>query len=67
METLLLWLGRLAAIAGLAMVAWAACSRLTGIYFAAGYQVGTLLLVGIAAMLVGCVCFLVVLTDRSRR
>jgi hypothetical protein len=67
MENLLLWTGRIAGIAGLMLSAWAAYGRLTGAYFAAGFQIGTLLLAGMTGMLVACLCLLLVLTERSRR
>jgi hypothetical protein len=67
MESLLLWMGRIAGIVGLAISALAAYQRLTGAYFAGGFQVGTLLLAGITGMLVACLCLLLVLTERSRR
>ena len=67
MEILLLWTGRLAGIVGLALSAWAVFTRLTGAYFSAGFQIGTILLAGMAGMLVACLCLLFVLTERSRR
>jgi hypothetical protein len=67
MEILLLWVGRLAGLAGVLICGWAVFVRLSGDFFAGGFQVGTLLLAGIAAMLVACVCFLIVLTSRPRR
>ncbi len=67
MESLLLWIGRLAGLAGVFLCGWAAFTRLTGLFFAGGFQVGTLLLAGMAAMLVACLCFLVILTNRARR
>ena len=67
MESLLLWTGRVAGIGGLALSAWAAFSRLTGAFFAGGFQIGTLLLAGMTGMLVACLCLLLVLTERSRR
>ena len=67
MESLLLWTGRIAGIVGLAISAWAAYHRLTGAFFAGGFQVGTLLLAGITGMLIACFCLLLVLTGRSRR
>jgi hypothetical protein len=67
MESLLLWTGRIAGIAGLALCAWAAYGRLSGAYYAGGFQVGTLLLAGMAGMLIACLCHLLVLTERSRR
>ena len=67
MESLLLWLGRFAGLGGALICAWAIYGRLTGTYFYAGFQIGTLLQAGMLAMLVACVCFLMVLTDRPRR
>ena len=67
MESLLLWMGRIAGVLGIAISIWAAFSRLTGGYYVGGFQIGTLLLAGMTAMLVACICFLMVLTDRVRR
>ena len=67
MESLLLWIGRIAGVIGLMLSAWAAYTRLTGAFFALGFQVGTLLLGGMTAMLTACFCLLLVLTMRSRR
>jgi len=67
MENLLLWLGRIAALAGVLIAGWAVCGRLTGNYYFGGFQVGTLLQAGTVALLVACVCFLMVLTARPRR
>ena len=67
MEILLLWAGRLAGLAGVLICGWAAFHRLSGDFFASGFQVGTLLLAGMAAMVLGCFCFLLVLTGRPRR
>jgi hypothetical protein len=67
MESLLLWTGRIAGIVGLLISAWAVFQRLNGAFFAAGFQVGTLLLAGITGMLFACLCLLLVLTERARR
>jgi hypothetical protein len=67
MESLLLWVGRIAGVGGLILSAWAALARLRGAYFAGGFQIGTLLLVGMTGMLVSCLCLLLVLTQRSRK
>jgi hypothetical protein len=67
METLLLWVGRLAGVGGVVLCAWAVAIRVRGSYFAGGFQVGTLLQAGMTAILIGCLCLLVVLTNRSRR
>ncbi len=65
METLLVWIGRLAATVGVIVCAVAAAVRLSGSFWLGGFQLGTLLLGGMAAMLVGCICFLAVLTNRA--
>ena len=67
MENLLLWVGRIAGLAGVAISIWAAVSRLTGGYYVGGFQIGTLLMAGMTSMLVACICFLMVLTDRVRK
>ena len=67
MEILLLWVGRLAGLGGVALCAWAVYNRLTGSYFAGGFQIGTLLQAGMGVILVGCFCLLLVLTNRPRR
>ncbi len=65
MEGLLLWSGRLAGGIGVAVTLFAIAVRLTGAYFIAGFQVGTLLQAGIAAMLMACLAHLVVLAERT--
>ena len=67
MESVLLWLGRIAGLGSLILSAWVAYARLTGAYFVGGFQIGTLLLVGIMGMLVACFFLLLVLTQRRRR
>lgn len=66
MGILLLWVGRIAGLGGLIISAWAGYARLNGYFFAGGFQVGTLLLAGMTAMLVACLCLLLVLTRRPR-
>ena len=66
MNVLLLWVGRLAGLAGALICLWAVFGRLTGTYYTASFQVGTLLLAGTAAMVVGCLCLLLVLTRTER-
>ena len=62
----LLWVGRLSGVTGALMCLVAFVVRLTGQYFLGGYQLGTLLLGGIAAMVLGCFCLLVTLTSGAR-
>ena len=65
MNNLLLWLGRAAGVAGLLLIAVAVVVRLTGVYWLGGFQVGTVLLGGTAALAAGCFALLLVLTSRS--
>ena len=66
METLLRWIGRLGGAAGVVLCAVAVVARLRGVYTFAGFQVGTLLLAGIAAMLVGCLGYLAAIAEHPR-
>ena len=66
MDNLLLLLGRAAGIVGLLLIAVAVAVRLTGAYWIGGFQVGTLLLGGTAALIAGCFALLLVLTARPR-
>ena len=64
METALLWIGRLAGLVGVLACLIAIGTRLTGAFWIGGFQAGTLVLAGIAAMVFGCLAHLVVLTLR---
>lgn len=66
MEDLLLWIGRIAGIGGVLLCAVAVVARFSGHYLLGAFQVGTLFQAGIAAMIAGCLCFLVVVTERSK-
>jgi len=65
MHKLLLSIGRLAGVVGVLVAALAGTVRLTGRYELVGFEVGTLLIAGVAAMVFACLCFLVVLTSRT--
>jgi hypothetical protein len=64
MNDMLLWIGRIAGVVGALLCVAAIAIRIAGQYWIAGFQVGTLLLAGTAAMIGACVCFLWVLTAR---
>lgn len=66
MEQLLIWIGRLAGVAGVVLCAIAVVARLSGAFWLGGFQVGTLLQAGIAAMVIGCLAFLAVITEHLR-
>jgi hypothetical protein len=59
-----LLLGRLAGVVGFLLIAVAAVARLAGGYWLAGFQVGTLMFAGTAALVAGCFALLLVLTSR---
>lgn len=66
MTALLRWVGRLSGLAGVLACTAAVLARLAGSYVIGGFQVGTLLLAGIAAMLAACLSYLVLLVERPR-
>ncbi len=65
MDTMLMAIGRLAGLAGAVLCAIAGIARLTGAYWLGGFQLTTLLPAGVAGMVLGCMCFLMVLVERS--
>ena len=65
MDGLLLLLGRIAGVAGLALCVVAAVTRLGGAYYLGGFELATLLQAGVAVVVVGCFLLFLVLTARS--
>jgi hypothetical protein len=63
MEGILLTVGRLAGAAGVLITLVAAVGRIAGLYWIAGYQTGTILLAGMALMMIGCLGFLAVIAS----
>jgi len=63
-QTLLMWIARLAGLVGVAMIAVAFGARLAGAYWLAGFQTGTILQGGIAATLVACLAYVAILVER---
>ena len=63
MQTLCKWIARLAGIAGVAAIAVAIVSRLAGAYLLGSFQVGTILQAGMAAAVIACLAYLVVLAE----
>lgn len=59
---LMLTVGRLIGVLGLALVAFAVVARLMGYYVVGGFQAATLLAGGMGALLAGCFALLWVLT-----
>jgi hypothetical protein len=66
MANLLLWIGRTGGAVGGLMCLIAVLARTRGMYGLAGFQVGTVLLAGMAAMLVGCLGYLAALAEGGR-
>lgn len=67
MHNLLIWIARLAGILGVALIVVAGFARLSGAFWLAGFQIGTLLQAGMAAMLVACLGYLASLAERGPR
>jgi len=63
---LLLWMGRIGGVAGVILCAVAIVVRLRGEFNLGGFQIGTLLLGGMAAVLLGCLGYLAFLAERER-
>ena len=64
MENLLIWTGRMVGLAGVVLCLIAGAARLSGTYWLGGFQATTLLQVGVAGMVLGCLCLLMVLLER---
>jgi len=62
MRHLLLLLGRVIGVAGVVICAAALFARLRADFYIGPVQVGTLFQLGIAAMVFGCLCLLLVIT-----
>lgn len=65
MDKMLLNIGRAAGLAGAAVFAFAIAARLLGVFWLGGFQVGTLMQAGVAAMVLGCFSLLLVLAGRT--
>jgi hypothetical protein len=63
MESSLIWIGRLAGIAGVVLCALSGLVRVTGTYSLGSYELATLMQVGIAGMIFACFCLLAALTS----
>lgn len=60
-------IGILAGVVGLLTCLFAGAARLTGIHWLMGFEIATLLQIGIGGMVFGCFCLLLVLTGQSGR
>ena len=66
MRVLLLWTTRAAAVGGVPLIAVAVIARLFGFYSLAGFNSGTILQAGMAAVLLACLGYLVTLVERGK-
>jgi hypothetical protein len=64
---LLLWIGRIGGTVGVLLCVIAVLARTRGMYGLAGFQVGTVLLAGMAAMLAGCLGYLAAVAEFRRQ
>ncbi|PIX76446.1 MAG: hypothetical protein CO164_09760 [Rhodocyclales bacterium CG_4_9_14_3_um_filter_68_10] len=64
MENALLWIGRLAGVAGVLVTAAAVLGRLAGHFLVGGFQVGTLMQAGTAAMVFACLAYVALIARR---
>lgn len=67
MSNLLLWIGRLAGGLGAAVFAVALVARFTGTWTVASIQIGTLLQLATAAMVLACLAYCAVVAERANR
>jgi hypothetical protein len=63
MQMALLWIGRLAGFLGALLVITSVLRRASGAYFLGSLQIGTVLQGGIAATILGCLAYLIVLVE----
>jgi hypothetical protein len=66
MQGVLIWTARLAGIAGVLAMLLAVLVRLSGDYWLAGFQVGTILQAGMAVTLVGWLGYTAALVERTK-
>jgi len=67
MQSLLLWIGRLAGFLGVLLVIVAVVRRASGAFSLGAFQVGTVLQGGVAVMVLSCLAYLIVLAEFRRR
>jgi hypothetical protein len=63
MNKLLLWTGRTAGVVGVLVCGGSVVLRAAGNFYVGGYQVGTMLQAGMAALLVGCLAYVAALAE----
>jgi hypothetical protein len=65
MNSLLIWMGRLAGLVGLLLVGAAVLLRATGVWHLGGLQIGTLMNAGVAALALGTWAYAASLAERK--
>ena len=65
MNSLLIWIGRIAGLLGLATVTCAVALRLSGVWHVGGLQIGTLMNAGVAAMVIGAWAYVASIAERG--
>lgn len=65
MLAVLIWLARIAAVAGVLLIAVAVVARVSGLYTLGGFSSGTILLGGMAAVLLACLGYVTALAERK--
>ncbi len=65
MINLLIWVGRVAGVLGLFLGATAAAARVMGMWHVGSLQVGTLLTVSVAAMVLGALAYAAAVAERG--
>jgi hypothetical protein len=66
MNNLLRWTARSAGIVGVLLCLVSFLSRAASVWLVGGFQVGTVLQVGMAGMILGCLAYLAILVDGVR-
>lgn len=66
MHALLIWIGRMAGLAGLALCAVAGVARLGNVWHVGSFTIASLLQAGLAGMLLGCLAYAAFLAERPR-
>jgi hypothetical protein len=63
MNKLLRWTGRIAGAVGVLLCLVSCLARVAGVWTIGGFQIGTMLQGGMAAMILGCLAYLAMLAD----
>jgi len=66
MNLLLIWVGRIAGLAGVALCAAACIARVMSVWHLGGYTISALFEAGLAGMLLACLAYVADLAERPR-